>query len=116
MIVYKSEVMAQLVRTAERIAPSSVSTLILGEIGTGKEPSMNFWDMKTYQGINGQMIEVLPYGSGRRPKWQYHFVGSSLWFVGYKNKFDAILAASRHCRKSCEKLNWAPIEKGSKPV
>lgn len=36
-IVYKSEVMRQLMRMVERVAPSSATVLILGESGTGKE-------------------------------------------------------------------------------
>lgn len=36
-IVYKSEVMRQLIRMVERVAPSNATVLILGESGTGKE-------------------------------------------------------------------------------
>src|SRR5271156_1108584 len=36
-MIYKSEVMAQLVRMIERVAPSQATVLILGESGTGKE-------------------------------------------------------------------------------
>ena len=36
-IVYKSEVMHQLIRMVERVAPSNATVLILGESGTGKE-------------------------------------------------------------------------------
>ncbi|MCB0340746.1 MAG: sigma-54-dependent Fis family transcriptional regulator [Pseudobdellovibrionaceae bacterium] len=36
-IVYKSEVMRQLMRMVERVAPSNATVLILGESGTGKE-------------------------------------------------------------------------------
>lgn len=36
-IVYKSEVMKQLMRMVERVAPSQATVLILGESGTGKE-------------------------------------------------------------------------------
>jgi two-component system response regulator HydG len=36
-IVYKSEVMKQLMRMVDRVAPSSATVLILGESGTGKE-------------------------------------------------------------------------------
>lgn len=36
-IVYKSEVMGQLLKMVERVAPSNASVLILGESGTGKE-------------------------------------------------------------------------------
>lgn len=36
-IVYKSEVMGQLIKMVERVAPSDASILILGESGTGKE-------------------------------------------------------------------------------
>src|SRR6201986_1983005 len=36
-IVYKSEIMRQLMRMIERVAPSQATVLILGESGTGKE-------------------------------------------------------------------------------
>src|SRR5437899_1601947 len=36
-MIYKSEVMGQLVRMIERVAPSQATVLILGESGTGKE-------------------------------------------------------------------------------
>lgn len=36
-IVYKSEIMRQLMRMTERVAPSSATILIMGESGTGKE-------------------------------------------------------------------------------
>ncbi len=36
-IVYKSEVMRQLMRMVDRVAPSNATVLILGESGTGKE-------------------------------------------------------------------------------
>lgn len=36
-IVYKSEVMRQLMRMVERVAPSNATVLVLGESGTGKE-------------------------------------------------------------------------------
>lgn len=36
-IIYKSEVMGQLMRMIERVAPSQATVLILGEPGTGKE-------------------------------------------------------------------------------
>lgn len=36
-IVYKSEIMRQLMRMVERVAPSHATVLILGESGTGKE-------------------------------------------------------------------------------
>lgn len=36
-IVYKSEVMRQLMRMVERVAPSHATVLVLGESGTGKE-------------------------------------------------------------------------------
>jgi transcriptional regulator with PAS, ATPase and Fis domain len=36
-IVYKSEIMRQLMRMVERVAPSAATVLILGESGTGKE-------------------------------------------------------------------------------
>ena len=36
-IIYKSEVMRQLMRMVERVAPSQATVLILGESGTGKE-------------------------------------------------------------------------------
>src|ERR1700677_3412041 len=36
-IVYKSEIMRQLMRMVERVAPSQATVLILGESGTGKE-------------------------------------------------------------------------------
>jgi two-component system response regulator HydG len=36
-IIYKSEVMRQLIRMVERVAPSNATVLILGESGTGKE-------------------------------------------------------------------------------
>lgn len=36
-IIYKSEVMRQLMRMVERVAPSTATVLILGESGTGKE-------------------------------------------------------------------------------
>ncbi len=36
-IVYRSEVMRQLMRMVDRVAPSNATVLILGESGTGKE-------------------------------------------------------------------------------
>ena len=36
-IIYKSEVMVQLIKMIERVAPSQASILIMGESGTGKE-------------------------------------------------------------------------------
>ena len=36
-IIYKSEVMSQLMRMVDRVAPSQATVLILGESGTGKE-------------------------------------------------------------------------------
>lgn len=36
-IIYKSEVMGQLMKMVDRVAPSNASVLILGESGTGKE-------------------------------------------------------------------------------
>ncbi len=36
-IVYRSEVMRQLMRMVERVAPSNATVLVLGESGTGKE-------------------------------------------------------------------------------
>jgi transcriptional regulator with PAS, ATPase and Fis domain len=36
-IVYKSEIMRQLIRMVDRVAPSQATVLILGESGTGKE-------------------------------------------------------------------------------
>lgn len=36
-IIYKSEVMGQLLKMVERVAPSNANVLILGESGTGKE-------------------------------------------------------------------------------
>jgi len=36
-IIYKSEIMHQLMRMVERVAPSNAAVLILGETGTGKE-------------------------------------------------------------------------------
>ena len=36
-IIYKSEVMGQLLKMVDRVAPSNASVLILGESGTGKE-------------------------------------------------------------------------------
>ncbi|MEQ1664850.1 MAG: sigma-54 dependent transcriptional regulator [Bdellovibrionales bacterium] len=36
-IVYKSEIMRQLMRMVERVAPSNATVLVLGESGTGKE-------------------------------------------------------------------------------
>ncbi len=36
-IVYKSEIMSQLMKLVDRVSPSSVTVLILGESGTGKE-------------------------------------------------------------------------------
>ena len=36
-IIYKSEVMKQLMKMVDRVAPSNVTVLILGESGTGKE-------------------------------------------------------------------------------
>src|SRR5690349_1456501 len=36
-IVYRSEIMRQLMRMVDRVAPSNATVLILGESGTGKE-------------------------------------------------------------------------------
>lgn len=71
---------------------------------------MDFWEMTKYRAVNGQMIEVTPYGKKKRPQWQYHFIGSSMWFVGFKTKFDAILSASRDLRSSMQKLDWSPMK------
>lgn len=36
-MIYRSEIMSQLVKMIERVAPSQATVLILGESGTGKE-------------------------------------------------------------------------------
>lgn len=71
----------------------------------------NYLNCRKYQTTSSfgfHIIEVEPY-SDKRPKWSLRFMGSPVWHVGFKSKFDAMIFASHSLGYSMKKCNWSPL-------
>lgn len=68
-----------------------------------------YYTAMKYFGSNGEVCLLrIDRSMGRRPRWDFKLSPAKrLWFCGYKNKFDALLAAAHMCKKSGEKMNWS---------
>lgn len=70
-------------------------------------------EFRKYSGRGGVMVwlePVIKHGKRRYAGWSYRFAEDTQIIFHAKSKFDALLAAAWKNGRSCEKMDWRPVQ------